>query len=223
MIIGYLINNSSDVKNMSFKAVAFDLDGTLVAEKSSWWTLHKFFGTYEQSVQNMKSYEQAKITYDKFMELDISLWKPRPHISIIRKILLNYTLTLNAKSVTDLLHRRGYFLFIVTTAPDILADAVAAELNISHVASNGFIFDNKGYLTQKAVFRVDLMKKEIAFRKLIAEAGVKCEECVAVGDSKYDVSFLNAAGLGIAYNPDSVLEKEAKTTIADMNELLAFV
>ena len=208
---------------MTFKAVAFDLDGTLVTEKSSWWTLHKSFGTYKQSVQNMKYYEQGKITYDKFMELDIGLWKPRPHINTIRDILLKYTLTLNTKSATKLLRRKGYMLFMVTTAPDILANAVATELNISHVASNGFILDKDGYLTQRTVFRVDLMRKEIAFKKLLAKTGVKCEECVAVGDSKYDKSFLDAAGLGVAFNPDSILRKEAKTIINDMKELFDLV
>jgi phosphoserine phosphatase len=208
---------------MAFKAVAFDLDGTLVNEKSSWWTLHKFFGTYAQSVQNMASYEQGRIMYDEFMKMDISLWKPRPHISTIKKVLLNYTLTLNSKLVTKLLNEKGYSLFIVTTAPDVLANAVARELSISHVVSNGFIFDGEGYLTQNTVFNVDLMKKEIALRKLLSKAGVKCEDCVAVGDSKYDKSFLNASGLGVAFNPDNILRKEAKTIIYDMKELLDLI
>ncbi len=125
--------------------------------------------------------------------------------------------------MTKLLKEKGYSLFIVTTAPDVLANAVAREINISHVVSNGFIFDSEGYLTQNIVFNVDLLKKEIAFRKLLSKAGVKCEECVAVGDSKYDKSFLNAAGLGVAFNPDNILRKEARTIINDMTELLDLI
>jgi len=219
----YLISTDGYLENMAFKAVAFDLDGTLVTEKSSWWTLHRFFGTYEQSVQNMKSYEQGKITYDKFMKLDIDLWKPRPHLNTIKEILLNYTLTPNSRLVTKLLKEKGYSLLIVTTAPDILANAVAEELNISYVASNGFIFDNDGYLTQNIAFNVDLMRKEVAFKKLLSKICVRCEECVAVGDSKYDKGFLDTAGLGIAFNPDSTLRKEARTIIQDMKEILDLV
>lgn len=207
---------------MAFKAVAFDLDGTLVTEKSSWWTLHKFFGTYEQSVQNMKSYEQGKITYDNFMKLDIGLWKPRPHISLIKKILLKYTLTANSKLVAQILRQKGYQLFIVTTAPDILANAIATELHIHHLASNGFIFDEAGYLTQDVVFNVDLMRKEDAFNVLLSGQGLDGKECIAVGDSKYDRGFLRNAGLGIAFDPDSTLQKEATVIIRDMIELLKF-
>jgi HAD superfamily PSPase-like hydrolase len=208
---------------MVYKAVAFDLDGTLVTEKSSWYKLHKHFGTYEFSLKNMKLYEQGEITYDKFMRLDIGLWKPRPRISTIKEVLLSYHLTPNSKLVTKILKEKGYSLFIVTTAPNILADAVAAELNISNVASNGFIFDNDGYLTQNVLFNVDLMKKEIAFDKLISGRGMKCGDCIAVGDSKYDIGFLRKAGLGIAFSPDDTLRKEAMLTIDDMNELLQYI
>lgn len=73
------------MENMAFKAIAFDLDGTLVTERSSWWTLHRYFGTYEQSMQNMEFYEQGEITYDEFMKRDIGLWKPPPHVSTIKR------------------------------------------------------------------------------------------------------------------------------------------
>jgi phosphoserine phosphatase len=208
---------------MVYKAVAFDLDGTLVTEKSSWYKLHEHFGTYESSLKNMKAYEQGEITYDEFMRLDIGLWKPRPHISTIKEVLLSYNLTPNSKFVTKILKEKGYSLFIVTTAPNILADAVAAELNIPHVVSNGFVFDDKGYLTQNTVFNVDLMKKEFAFKTIISKIGAKCEECIAVGDSKYDKSFLSAAGLGVAFNPDNILRKEAKMVIKDLKELLDLI
>lgn len=208
---------------MKHKAVAFDLDGTLVCEKSSWWTLHKHFGTYQHSLINMKDYENGKITYDKFMELDIELWKPRPHIDTIKKVLLNYTLSSNVKPVIKELEEKEYQIFIVTTAPDILANAVANELGIRNVASNCFIFDEKGYLTKNTTFNVDLMKKEYAFSKLISSRGLECTDCIAVGDSKYDVGFLNKAGLGIAYRPDDILRKEATIVINDMNELLDYI
>jgi phosphoserine phosphatase len=205
-----------------FKAVAFDLDGTLVTEKSSWYKLHEYFGTKEKSKENMKAYEQGKITYDEFMRMDIGLWKPRPHISTIKEILLSYHLTSNSKLVTKILKEKGYSLFIVTTAPNILANSVASELNIPYVASNEFTFDNEGYLTQNTLFKVDLLKKEYALEKLLLTANIKCEECIAVGDSKYDISFLGKAGLGIAFNPDNILKEYAKFVINDMSELLQF-
>lgn len=73
---------------MQYKLIAFDMDGTLLTEKSSLWNLHRYFGTYEESLRNMRDYEKCKIAYDEFMRRDIILWKPRPHINTIREALL---------------------------------------------------------------------------------------------------------------------------------------
>lgn len=208
---------------MPFKAVAFDLDGTLVMEKSSWWKLHQYFGTYNQSLSNMRDYEQGKITYSEFMSLDIGLWQPRPHKSVIEKVLLSYNLTPNLLHVIKVLKSKEYQLFIITTAPDILANAVAGQLGIKYVASNGFTFDEKGYLTKNAIFNVDLVNKDQAFVKLLSLTGIMCKDCIAVGDSKYDKRFLTASGLGIAFNPDATLQKEAKIIIKDMKEILDYI
>jgi phosphoserine phosphatase len=208
---------------MTFKAVAFDLDGTLVNEKSSWYKLHQYFGTYEQSKANMSDYEQGKITYDEFMRLDIGLWNPKPSKAKIESLLFNYTLCDNVKKVIDTLKKKGYKIFIITTAPDVLANAVATELGINNVASNGFIFDKNSILTQDVVFNVDLLKKDIAFKKIAMQNGLKCSECIAVGDSKYDTRFIKASGLGVGYKADEKLKEKAEVSITNMSEILAFI
>lgn len=40
-----------------FQAIAFDLDGVLVEEPSSWWTLHEAFGTYEKGSRPLLCYD----------------------------------------------------------------------------------------------------------------------------------------------------------------------
>jgi HAD superfamily PSPase-like hydrolase len=208
---------------MRYKAVAFDLDGTLVSEKSSWYTLHRYFGTYEQSTRNMQAYEKEAITYQEFMRRDISLWQPRPHFNTLRNVLFNYSPTPNSEVATQILSEKGLTLFIVTTAPDFFANFVASKLKIQNVAANGMIFDGEGYITENTVFRVDLMKKEYAFETLLSKKGIECEECIAVGDSKFDRGFLKKAGLGVAFNPDTLLRHESNYIIDDMKDLLKFI
>jgi HAD superfamily PSPase-like hydrolase len=208
---------------VSYKAIAFDLDGTLVKEKSSWNKLHTYYGTLTQSKSNMHDYEAGKITYDTFMALDISLWQPRPSKKEIENILLSYNLSDNAKKIVNTLKKKEYNLLIITTAPNILANAVATELGINHVLCNEFIFDENDLLMPNAKYGVDLIRKDLAFKKAMASNGLECEECMAVGDSKYDINFLKSAGLGIAYNPDDELRKEALPKISDLEDLLNFI
>jgi phosphoserine phosphatase len=208
---------------MPFKAVAFDLDGTLVKEKSSWYKIHEHYGTLDRSKAHMYEYEQGKITYEQFMKLDIGLWKPIPYRKDIENILLTYNLCENVRNVISTLSSKGYETCIVTTAPNILANAVSEELGIRKVASNGFNFDSNNLLTQNVNFNVDLLKKEVAFRRIANEMGLSCTDFIAIGDSKYDSTFLKTAGLGIGYNSDEKLREVIKENITDMKKILDFI
>jgi phosphoserine phosphatase len=208
---------------MRYKLVAFDLDGTLVVGESSWWRLHEYFGTIEGSLRNMKEYEERKIAYDEWMRRDISLWKPTPHITTVEKILLDYTLAPKASHVTRTLRDRKIRMAIVTTGIDILAKSVASRLHIPEFVANGLVPDESGYLTNRVVFNVDLFEKHRAFIKLVKKLGIPRSQCVAVGDSKYDVNFLKSAGLGVACKKDKDLMNAADITITDLEELLNFI
>lgn len=208
---------------MKYKLVAFDLDGTLLVGKSSWWKLHEYFGTIELSLGNMKDYEEGKIAYDEWMRRDIALWRPRPHITTIKKILLDYTLAPKAEHVIKTLRERKLHVAIVTTGLDILANSVASKLHVPNVMANGLVLDENGYLTNRAVFNVDLFDKHKAFIRLVKKIGIPRSQCVAVGDTKYDVNFLRSAGLGIACKKDRDLANVADVIITDLEELLNFV
>ena len=208
---------------MKYKLVAFDMDGTLLEEDNSWAKLHRYFGTYDLSLRNMKDYEQGKIAYDEWMRRDIALWKPKPHVTTIEKILLDYALAPNAEHVIKTLRERKLRLAIITTGLDILAKSVASRLRVPNVIANGLVLDENGILTNRVIFNVDLFEKDKAFNRLVRKIGISRSQCIAVGDSKYDVNFLKSAGLGIAYKKNKDLTNAADVAITDLRELLNFV
>jgi len=190
---------------MRFKLIAFDLDGVLVKEPSSWWTLHKAFGTYEASRENLHSYEAGKIDYPEFMRRDIHLWGQR-NIREVEAILQDFNLTQGASETCDILRQLGYKLAIVSAGIDILTRVVSKKLEIKHWIANGLEVDTEGVLTGEGVFRVDLMEKHVALKKLISPLGITLIESVAVGDSKYDIPFMRACSAGIAFARGGICE-----------------
>lgn len=181
---------------MRFKLIAFDLDGVLVKEPSAWWTLHRAFGTYRESGQNLRAYEAGEIDYPEFMRRDIALWGRRS-LKEVEGILLRFTLAPKAQEVTDRLRSSGYELAIVSAGIDILARAVADRLQIRRWIANGLAVDPSGFLTGEGIYRVDLLDKTPALEGLIGPLAIARSEVVAVGDSKYDTQLMMACGTGV--------------------------
>ncbi|MEW6592102.1 MAG: HAD-IB family phosphatase [Candidatus Hadarchaeota archaeon] len=200
---------------MKYRLIAFDMDGTLVVEDSCWAVLHRRFGTHDAACPNVAAYERGEIDYPEFMRLDISLWRPLPLVEEVREALASYRIAPNVREVVGEIQRRGYKTAIVTGGLDLLADDVARELGIPLVFANGLEAGRDGRLTGEGIFRVEPSKKDKVLGKLAADLGIGQNECVAVGDSKYDVKFLEAAGLGVAIGNNQELAKVADVVITD--------
>jgi phosphoserine phosphatase len=211
---------------MKYKLVAFDMDGTLIEQDSSWRAIHRHFGVEEAARVNIEAYERGEIDYPEFMRLDIKLWQPTPHISQIDRIVSDFRLAPNAVDVVAEIRRRKYEIAIVTGGIDILAEKVARALSIDNILSNGLEVDKKGYLTGEGIFRVEPTRKHEALKRLTEKFGLTLADCVAVGDSKYDAKFLEHAGFGVAIGENVVLAKVADVVIKDFrhfNQLLDYL
>jgi phosphoserine phosphatase len=205
---------------LKLRVVAFDLDGTLVRDRSSWTTIHRRFGVEEAARSHMPLYESGKIDYQEFMRRDIALWPRKLHVRDIDLILSDFLLNPQALGVISEIRKMGYEVAIVSAGIDLLADRVAKTLGVELVIANGLQTDVDGYLTGHGIFRVDLLHKDLALQNVLRKIGVMMRQCMTVGDSKYDISFLQRAGYGVAMGDDPDLGEATTFVIRDLPEVL---
>ncbi|MBA2465085.1 MAG: phosphoserine phosphatase SerB [Nocardioidaceae bacterium] len=118
-----------------------------------------------------------------------------------------------ARTMVRVLGRLGYRFAIVSGGFSQITDRIAEDLGIDFAASNELeVVD--GRLTGRIVGPVvNRAGKAAALRRFAQEAGVAPSATIAIGDGANDLDMLAAAGLGIAFNAQPVLQQAADTTV----------
>jgi phosphoserine phosphatase len=205
----------------SLHLVVFDLDGTLLEAQSSWGTVNRCFGNENRA--EMELWRRGSIDYRELMRRDIFAWPKPIHISRVRQALSGWVLRPGVVDVVSALRDRDLDLAILSGGIQLLADEVAAQLGIAAPLANELVTDEGGYLTGEACMRVDPLRKEIALEGLCEARGIALDECVTVGDSEMDRSFLQASGLGILLGDERTGDALGVPSVSDLRALVDVV
>ena len=215
---GPIISNNKDVDKIEL--VAFDMDGVLVDDFSSWKTVHDYFNTSNE--KSVDEYVKGKIDDFEFIKRDVSLWKEdgRPiTINKLSEILSNVRLMIGAKETINFLKNSGIKTAIVSAGIDVLANKVSKELGIDYVFSNGVKYDENGFLTGEGILNVKLMYKDETIKQISKKEGIPLAKIAAVGNSCFDIPMLEISGLGIAFNPADECVSESADIVVEGNDL----
>jgi phosphoserine phosphatase len=185
-----------------FDLVLFDMDGTVVDEKSSWEWLHDHFGVSNE--RNWARYQRGEISDEEFMASDIAMWcvdGRRVHMDEIRAILANAPIVPGTKELVERLHHAGAATCIMSGGLDVLARRVCEETGIDMYVANSLTLDDAGYLAGEGVCVVEIRDKGTPTRALLRALGVPKARAAAVGNSIWDATMFRECGFSIAFNP----------------------
>ena len=205
---------------MKFDMAAFDLDGVIVAERSSWEWVHRHFGVDNED--SLAAYCSGKIDDMQFMRSDIAMWRsknPDVTLSHIQEILLKANIVKGSRETIQTLKRKGMKTCIVSGGLDLLADHIGEVCGVDRVISNGLTADEDGRLLGEGILRVELRDKASALSAMIEEFGVEPARCVAIGNSWVDISMFKVAGYGIAFNPIDAQTITAADVVVESDDL----
>lgn len=201
------------------KLIAFDLDNVLI-DGEVIDEMAKLTGVEEEISKITSQAMEGKIDFGTALKQRVSLLKGAS-VEDINKVMLEIPLMEGAKDSVKELKKRGYKIATITGSFDCIAQRMKDELDLDYVYSNT-LQEEDGVLTGEVTGPlVDGSKKEILLELMKLEK-ISAEECAAVGDGANDVSMLEEAGLGIAFNAKPVLKEIADVIIEkkDLKELL---
>jgi HAD superfamily hydrolase (TIGR01490 family) len=116
--------------------------------------------------------------------------------------------------------QHGHETYLVTAAPQELADAIARALDMTGAMGTRSEIDDAGrYTGRMAGPLLHGPEKSKAVQQLAAEKGIDLEESHAYSDSKNDVPLLEAVGHAHAVNPDAELRRIARARGWPIQEL----
>jgi len=202
---------------------AFDMDGTILEEDSSWVALHRHFGTTRTGKRGLKLYTDGKIDYTEFMRRDIASWPKNLAIDEVDRILSKYRIRKEAPETVNRLKDLGAKVTLVTSGIDILAERVARDLGIDSWVANGLETTPSGRLAGTGISRVDPSRKDIAYLGLLKRLGIRRENTIAVGDTIYDLRFLKSARMGFYLTEKGKVPDDSLIPIGRLTDIFRYL
>lgn len=209
--------NLDDYKDSKYKAVFFDLDGTLVRGKPgfenfrySWQLVWSYLGFCDTVRKDYyRQYVDKKISYQEWCDVSKDLFhKKGLKKSDFNKIASQVRLTKNCKQTLSILKERGFILTLVSGSINTFLEAVFPDCYeyFDNVFINKFHYDHRGIIESISTTEYDFEGKYKAIVDVCREENISLEACVFVGEGHNDVyaakTLIEAGGLSIGYPSD---------------------
>jgi phosphoserine phosphatase len=202
------------------KLIAFDLDNVLL-DGEAIDEIGKLVGVENEISALTEQAMEGDLDFETSLKKRVSLLKGAS-LDDVKKVVDNIPLMEGAEETIKELKRRGYKIATITGNVEIVALRLKNELDLDYAFCN-ILHEKNGLLTGEVSgpLLVEGSKADI-LQELLDTVKLSTEECAAVGDGANDISMLQKAGLGVAFNAKPVVKEIADVIIdgKDLRELL---
>lgn len=201
------------------KLIAFDLDNVLI-DGEAIDEIGKLMGIEDEIADITQKAMEGKIDFETALKERVALLKGAS-VDEIKKTMENIQLMEGAKETIEELKKRGYKIATISGSFEFIANRLKDELGLDYAFSN-ILHEENGSLTGEVSGPLVTGSKADVLKDIIKMENISAEECAAVGDGANDISMLELAKMGIAFNAKPVLREMADVIIEkrDLKELL---
>ncbi len=208
-----------------FKAVIFDIDGTLTPDVS-WTALTRDLGgSVEKHLELYRGHRDGTIAYEISKGELLKLWQATGNANknFFEKLFMDWPFREGAEELVNHLKSKGYLICLITGAVDLYAEVVAKRLGITHFIPNAqFVWDENGKLIDFDYEVKQDEKKLEQFLEFCREQNLDPLDCVVVGDGYNDVKLFSLTGNGIMVRSEGAhhLEDIAWKKVGNLSEIM---
>lgn len=201
------------------KLIAFDLDNVLI-DGEAIDEIGKIMGVEAEISEITKKAMEGDIDFETALKERVALLKGAS-VENIEEVVSNIPLMEGAEETIAELKNRGYKIATITGSFEIIANRMKDDLGLDYAFSN-ILHEEEGKLTGEVSGPLVKGSKAEVLKEIMEMENIKAEETAAVGDGANDVSMLEEAGLGIAFNAKPILKEKADVVVEkrDLKELI---
>ena len=197
------------------KLVVFDLDNVII-DGEAIDEIGKLANVEEEIAEITEKAMQGEIDFETSIKDRVQLLEGTS-IEDIEKLADELPLMSGAEETIKALKENDVDVAIISGSFDVVAEKVKDKLGVDAVYTNSFTVE-EGKLTGEVTGPLVSGSKLDVLKDHVEEAGIALEDVVAVGDGANDISMIESAGCGIAFNAkDSV--KEIADIVVDEKDL----
>ncbi len=197
------------------KLVVFDLDNVII-DGEAIDEIGKLGNVEDEIAEITEKAMQGEIDFETSIKDRVKLLEGTS-IEDIQKVADELPLMDGAKDTISSLKEKGLNVAIISGSFDIIAETVKDKLGLENVYTNSFTVED-GKLTGEVTGPLVSGSKLDVLKEHIEGMDASLEEVVAVGDGANDISMIESAGVGIAFNAkDSV--KQIADIVVDEKDL----
>ena len=206
--------------------VVFDLDNVII-DGEAIDEIGKLANVEDEIADITEKAMQGEIDFETSIKDRVKLLEGTP-IEEIEKLADELPLMAGADETINALKEKDLDVIIISGSFDVVAEKVKDKLGVDEVYTNSFSVED-GKLTGEVTGPLVSGSKLDVLKDHVEKAGIALDNVVAVGDGANDISMIESAGCGIAFNAkdsvkeiaDIVVEEKDLTKVSDeiLNQL----
>lgn len=203
------------------KLIAFDLDNVLI-DGEAIDEIGNIVGIQKEIAEITEKAMEGEIDFETAIKERVTLLKGTS-VDEIKEVIQNIPLMEGVEETIDELKKRGYKIATISGSFEVIANRLKEELDLDYAFSN-VLHEEDGVLTGEVSGPLVNGSKADVLKDILKMENISAAECAAVGDGANDISMLETAELGIAFNAKPVLIEIADIVIEkkDLKELLPY-